>query len=60
MNISITFEESVKGCTKVNLYLFRLFSTKRSIHVRIVKEVVANLEPNLKNAELVRVQECKI
>jgi len=60
MNISITFEESVKGGIKVRIILFRYYNMKKRAHVQLVKEVGVNQALNHKNVKAVKDQACKL
>lgn len=60
MNLTISFDESVKGCTKVAYHLYRLLISKESALAQTVEELAVNQELSHKNAEHVMVLECRL
>jgi hypothetical protein len=60
MNISITFEESVKGGIKVRLILFRSCNMKKKAPAQIAGDPDVSQTPNRKHAKPVKAQVCKI
>lgn len=60
MNISITFEESVKGGIKVRMVLFRSCNIKKEALAQIARDPDANQAPNQKHAKSVKDQARRI
>ena len=53
MNLNLSFEESVHGCTKVNSILFSKFSTKKGALALLARAANASQALSLRNAEIV-------
>ena len=59
MSVILTFDESVKGTTKVSMPLSRLSNINGNVYVQFVMEKDPGQELSLKNVDLVLEVECK-